>query len=62
MSRFNGQVAVEIEKNAVLGDEVVRQELSLALDEDETSLLEAKTERLQDLPRLVGDLQIIIVF
>lgn len=57
MSGFNGQIAVQVQKDAVLGDEVVRQELSLALDEHETSLLESETERLQYLPRFVSNLQ-----
>lgn len=62
MSGFNGQIAVQIQKDAVLGDEVVRQELSLALDEHETSLLESETERLQYLSRFVSNLQGLFFF
>lgn len=62
MSGFNGQIAVQIQKDAVLGDEVVRQELSLALDEHETSLLESETVRLQYPSRLVSNLQFFFFF
>jgi len=44
MSGFNGQIAVQVQKNAILGDEVVRQELSLALDEYKTTLFESETK------------------
>lgn len=56
MSGFNGQIAVQVQKDAVLGDEVMCQELSLALDEHETSLLESETEGLQYPPRFVSNL------
>lgn len=60
MSGFDRQITVKIQEDAVFGYEIVSQELSLALHEDETTLLEAETERLQYLPGLVGDLQIVL--
>lgn len=59
MGRLDGKVAVEVQGHTVLGDKVVRQELSLALHVDETTLLEAVAERLQNLSRLVGNLRIL---
>lgn len=62
MGRLDGEIAVEVQRHAVLGDQVMRQELTLALHVHETSLLEAEAERLQDLPRLIGDLRIFLSF
>lgn len=58
MGGHDGQVAVELKMDAVLGDEVVRQQLALALHEHHAALLEAVAERLQDLAGLVRHLLI----
>lgn len=53
---FDGQVAVQVQGHAVLGHEVVGEQLTLTLDEHQTALLEAEAERLEDLAGLVRDL------
>lgn len=56
MGGFDGQVAVQVQRDAVLGHEVVGEQLALALDEHQAPLLEAEAERLEDLPGLVRHL------
>lgn len=56
MGGFDGQVAVQVQGHAVLGHEVVGEQLTLALDEHQAALLEAEAERLEDLAGLVRDL------
>lgn len=53
---FDGQVAVQVQGHAVLGHEVVGEQLTLTLDEHQAALLEAEAERLEDLAGLVRDL------
>lgn len=54
MGRFDRQVTVEVQRDTVFLDQVVRQQLTFALDEDHTALLETVAEGFQDLSRLVG--------
>lgn len=56
MGGFDGQVAVQVQGHAVLGHEVVGEQLTLTLDEHQAALLEAEAERLEDLAGLVRDL------
>lgn len=60
MSGLDGKIAVQIQPDSVLRDEIVRQQLTLALDEDETTLLETESKRLQNLTGLVCDLELNI--
>lgn len=56
---FDRQVAVQVQRHAVLGHQVVGEQLTFALDEHQAALFEAETERLQDLSGLVRDLRFL---
>lgn len=58
MSGFDGQVAVQVQGHAILGHQVVGEQLTLALDEHQAALLETEAEGLQDPPCLVSDLRL----
>lgn len=44
MSGLNRQIAVQVQKDTILGDEIMRQKLSLALDEHKTTLFESEAK------------------
>lgn len=56
MSRFDRQVAVQVQGNAILGHQVMCQQLTLTLHEHEAALLETETEGLQHSSGFVCDL------
>lgn len=57
MGGLDRQVAVQVQRDAVLGNQIVGEQLALALHEHQAALLEAEAERLEDLAGFVRDLR-----
>lgn len=57
MGGFDWQVTVQIQGHAVLGYQVVGEQLTFALDEHQAALFETEAKWLQNPPGLVRDLR-----